>query len=156
MPKEYSRTQRIADAIQRELSQLIRTELRDPRVGLVSITSVEVSRDLSHAKVYVNFVTAPLDGDDHGQAIKALNGAAGFLRSQLANTIELRTTPALRFIYDATSEKGQKLSALIDYALHRDQQLRGDPVEDQDAVEDKDAAEDEHPGDTADRRNGGE
>jgi len=127
MPKDFSRTQRIADAIQRELSELFRMELRDPRVGLVSITGVEVSRDLAHAKVFVNFVTAPLDGDEHKEAMAALNGAAGFLRSQLARRIELRTTPALRFHYDATSEKGQKLSALIDYARHRDQELRGEP-----------------------------
>lgn len=126
MPKEYSRTQRIADMIQRELSELIRNEMRDPRVSLASITGVEVSRDLAHAKVYVNFIAPAKEAADHEQAVKALNGAAGFLRSQLARTVELRTTPALRFIYDATSEKGQKLSALIDYALHRDQQLRGD------------------------------
>lgn len=126
MPKEYSRTQRIADMLQRELSELIRDEVRDPRVSLASITAVEVSRDLAHAKVYVNFIAPAKEASDHEQAIKALNGAAGFLRSQLARTVELRTTPALRFIYDATSEKGQKLSALIDYALHRDQQLRGD------------------------------
>ena len=126
MPKEYSRTQRIADMIQRELSELIRDEMRDPRVKLASITGVEVSRDLSHAKVYVNFIAPEKEAADHQQAVKALNGAAGFLRSHLARSVELRTTPALRFIYDATSEKGQKLSALIDYALHRDQQLRGD------------------------------
>lgn len=131
MPKEYSRTQRIADMIQRELSELIRNEMRDPRVNLTSITGVEVSRDLSHAKVYVNFIAPEKEAADHEQAVKALNGAAGFLRSQLARTVELRTTPALRFIYDATSEKGQKLSALIDYALHRDQQLRGDSAPDE-------------------------
>lgn len=144
MPKEYSRTQRIADAIQRELSELIRTELRDPRIGLVSITGVEVSRDLAHAKVYVNFVKAAMEGDDNTDAVKALNGAAGFLRSQLARTIELRTTPALRFLYDATSEKGQRLSALIDYALQRDQQLRDSNTDD------------ENPGDSATRDNDGE
>ncbi len=131
MPKEYSRTQRIGDAIQRELSELMRLELRDPRVGLVSITGVEVSRDLSHAKVYVNFITPPEAGDDHVEAMKALNGAAGFLRSQLARSIELRTTPALRFIYDATSEQGQKLSALIDYARHQDEARRGDESDDE-------------------------
>lgn len=131
MPKEYSRTQRIADMIQRELSELIRNEMRDPRVSLTSITGVEVSRDLAHAKVYVNFIAPAKEGSDHAQAVKALNGAAGFLRSQLAQTVELRTTPALRFIYDATSEKGQKLSALIDYARHRDQRLRGDDAADE-------------------------
>lgn len=134
MPKEYTRTQRIADAIQRELSELIRMELRDPRVGMVSITGVEVSRDLAYAKVYVNFVTAPQEDEEHREAMAALNGAAGFLRSKLARNIELRSTPSLRFIHDATSAKGQKLSALIDYALHRDQQLRGeeDPTSDDD------------------------
>lgn len=131
MPKEYSRTQRIADMIQRELSELIRNEMRDPRVSLTSITGVEVSRDLAHAKVYVNFIAPAKEAREHEEAVKALNGAAGFLRSQLARTVELRTTPALRFIYDATSEKGQKLSALIDYARHRDQRLRGDEAADE-------------------------
>lgn len=126
MPKEYSRTQRIADMIQRELSELIRNEMRDPRVSLTSITGVEVSRDLAHAKVYVNFIAPEKEASDHQQAVKVLNGAAGFLRSRLARTVELRTTPALRFIYDATSEQGQKVSALIDYALQRDQRLRGE------------------------------
>ena len=80
MAKEYSRTQRIGDQMQRELAQLIRREVKDPRVGLVTITAVEVSRDVGHAKIFIT-VMGQDSRDDIAQSIKVLNSAAGFLRS---------------------------------------------------------------------------
>lgn len=125
MPKEYSRADRVADAIQRELAQLIRDEMRDPRIGLVNITAVDVSRDMSMAKVYVNFV-APKDDAEATEAIGVFNHAAGFLRTLLSKVLSLRMVPKLRFYYDASGERGQKLSALIDYAVSQDRSRHGD------------------------------
>ena len=121
MPKEYSRAERVADAIQRELAELIRDEMRDPRVSLVNITAVDVSRDMSIAKVYVNFVAGKSE-TEAADAVDALNHAAGFLRTLLAKVIRLRMVPRLRFYYDASGERGQRLSALIDYAISQDRE----------------------------------
>jgi ribosome-binding factor A len=120
MPREFSRTDRVADALQRELVQLIRDEMSDPRLGMVNITAVEVSRDMSFAKVYVNFVV-PKEVEDVKIALDILNGAAGFLRAQVAKSIRMRSIPKLRFYYDGSGERGQQLSALIDLALAKDQ-----------------------------------
>jgi len=120
MPREFTRSDRVADALQRELAQLIREEMDDPRLGIVNITEVQVSRDMSQAKVYVNFVV-PKSDEDAAVALDVLNSAAGFLRSQLAKAIRMRSIPKPRFYYDSSGEKGQKLSALIDLAISQDQ-----------------------------------
>jgi len=104
------RPQKVADLIQRELSELIRLEVRDPRVGMVTITSVDVSPDLSHAKVFVTL----LEKDKVDDTLQGLRRAAGFLRSQLAHRMKLYTTPELRFAYDESVERGDHLSRLID------------------------------------------
>lgn len=123
MPREFSRQDRVADALQRELSQLIRDELRDPRVGMVNITAAEVSRDLSAAKIFVTFVDQRSESEQLA-ALDVLNNAAGFLRSQLARTMKTRITPRLRFIYDDTGKRGSYLSALIDHAVNADEQRK--------------------------------
>ena len=114
MPREFSRASRIADQIQRDLSGLIRQEVKDPRVGLVTITAVEVNRDLSHAKVYVSSLAEVAATE---QSVEALQHAAGFLRSQLSRTLKLRSVPQLQFLYDASVERGVRLSHLIDEAV---------------------------------------
>ncbi|MDP1521399.1 30S ribosome-binding factor RbfA [Porticoccus litoralis] len=126
MPREFTRNDRVADALQRELAQLIRDEMRDPRLGMVNITAVEVSRDLSSAKVFVNLVGAE-SAQESEAAAELLNGAAGFLRSQIAKRMQLRVTPRLRFIYDLSGKRGQELSALIEYAVNSDKQRHRDP-----------------------------
>jgi ribosome-binding factor A len=104
------RPQKVADLIQRELSELIRLEVRDPRVGMVTITSVDVSPDLSHAKVFFTLLDKKLLSDTtHG-----LQRAAGFLRTQLSHRMNMYTTPELRFLYDESVERGDHLSRLID------------------------------------------
>jgi ribosome-binding factor A len=113
MPRDFSRSSRIADQIQRDLSQAIRTELKDPRVGMVTITAVEVSRDLSHARV---FVTSLAGAQAMEESLGALRHAAGFLRSRLAHTLTSRTVPELQFVYDESVERGIRLSRLIDEA----------------------------------------
>ena len=116
MPREFTRAERVSDAVQQELAVLIRDEVRDPRVGMVSVTDDDVSRDLAYAKIHVTFI------GDHTQkeideAMAALNGASGYLRKLLAASIKLRITPKLTFLFDESGRRGQHLSALIDYAI---------------------------------------
>ena len=99
--------------MQRELSELLRTEVRDPRVGMVTITSVDVSPDLSHAKVFVTL----LQKEKIKETLQGLQRAAGFLRSQLARRMKLYTTPEIRFVYDESVERGDQLSRLIDSVI---------------------------------------
>jgi len=107
------RPQKVADLIQRELSDLLRREVRDPRVGMVTITSVDVSPDFSHAKVLFTC----LEPAHVEEARRGLQRAAGFLRSQLARRMKLFATPELRFEYDESIERGDRLSRLIDSVL---------------------------------------
>jgi ribosome-binding factor A len=107
------RPQKVAELIQRDLSDLLRNELRDPRVGMLTITSVDVSPDLSHAKVYFTL----LDKKNLEDTLDGLKRASGYLRSQLARRMKLYTTPELRFSYDESVERGDHLSRLIDSAI---------------------------------------
>ncbi len=109
-----ARLARIADQIQRELAELIRLELRDPRVKLVTVTGVELARDQSHAKVF--FTT--LGSAEEGRAcLDGLVRAAGFLRTGLAHRLTTRKVPELHFAYDESVERGVRLSQLIDEAV---------------------------------------
>ena len=112
MAKEYSRTQRIGDQMQRELAQLIRREVKDPRVGLVTITAVDVSRDVGHAKIFIT-VMGEDSSEEIAQSIKVLNSAAGFLRMQLAREMKLRSVPQLHFHYDASVDRGERTDKLL-------------------------------------------
>ncbi len=114
MPKDYPRSRRIAEQIQRELSEIIRLELKDPRVGMVTITDVEVTPDYEHAKI---FFTRLGDAVDNPNVVRALERAAGFLRSELAQRMRLRIVPQLHFEYDESIERGVRLSKLIDEAV---------------------------------------
>jgi len=138
MAREFKRTDRLGDAVQRILAQLIQVEVRDPRIGMVNINDVVVSRDLSFARVYVTFVGKDTE-EACLEAAEALNKASGFLRSQLAKELNIRTTPRLQFIYDKTSVQGQHLSQLIDKAVRQDQSTKsqGDASGD-DAASDND------------------
>ena len=117
MPKDYSRAQRIAEQIQREMAELIRLELKDPRVGLVTITGVEVTQDYEHAKVFFTLLGEPQQAVD---SLAGLQRASGFLRSQLSRRMQLRIIPQLHFIYDESVERGIHLSKLIDEAITQD------------------------------------
>jgi len=108
-----ARQARLADQIQRELAELVRLEVRDPRVGLVTFTGVELSRDGSHAKVFFTVL-----GADAENAREGLQRTAGFLRSGLAHRLSTRTVPELHFEYDESVERGVRLSKLIDEAVN--------------------------------------
>ncbi|MGB1403459.1 MAG: 30S ribosome-binding factor RbfA [Porticoccaceae bacterium] len=119
MPREFTRAERVSDAVQQELAVLIRDNIRDPRVGMLSVTDVEISRDLAYAKVFVSFV-GERSQKDIDAALEALNGASGYLRKLLAGSIKLRITPKLQFSYDESGRRGQHLSALIDLAVSKE------------------------------------
>ena len=114
MPKDYPRSRRIAEQIQRELSDIIRLELKDPRVGMITLTDVEVTPDYEHAKI---FFTRLGDAGDNAVVTRALQHAGGFLRTELARRMRLRIVPQLQFEYDDSVERGVRLSQLIDEAV---------------------------------------
>ena len=116
MPKEYSRSERVADFIKREVALLLQRELRDPRVINANVNAVIVSRDMSMAKIYVTFFDKET-AEEAKQAVEVLNGAAGFIRSQVASQHSMRSTPKLRFYFDDSVRQGEHLSNLIDRAI---------------------------------------
>jgi len=131
MAKANPRQHRIADYIQRELSLLIRNELKDPRVSpMLTLASVEVSSDLSNAKIYYSL----FDSEERADTQAALDKAAGFLRRKLAAAMTTRSVPQLRFYYDDSAEQGAKLSALIDDAMATNT-TQGDEPDDSDSSE---------------------
>lgn len=112
--KGFSRKDRVAEQVRRELAELIRTELKDPRIGMVSITGVEVTADYAHAKIFFSSMT----GSEHLAEVTAgLEKASGFLRRELGKRIRIHTTPQLHFVFDASLERGADLSKLIQEAV---------------------------------------
>ena len=117
MPREFPRTRRVGEQILRELAALIRDDIKDPRLGMVSVSSVVVTRDLSHAKVHVSV----LGSDEQSDAsVKVLNNAAGFLRHKLGKLLHIRTIPELRFYLDRSLAEGARMGALINKAIASD------------------------------------
>ena len=109
-----TRSRRIAEEIQRSLAELVRLEVRDPRVKFVTLTGVELSRDQSHAKIFFTVLGSRAQADE---ALEGLTRASGFLRSSLAHRLTTRTVPDLAFAYDESVERGVRLSRLIDEAV---------------------------------------
>ena len=110
--KSFQLSDRVAEQVRRDLADLIRTELKDPRVGMISLTAVELTPDYAHAKVF--FATL---NDDHLEEIeRGLKRAAGFLRRELGRRIHIHTLPELHFVYDNSIERGASMSQLIDQA----------------------------------------
>jgi ribosome-binding factor A len=122
MAKEYNRSQRVADYLQRELATLIQREVRDPRVGMINITGVNVSRDLGYAKVYYTVLGSD-SLDEASETTAVLNKAAGFLRSQLSQGSSMRRLPQLRFYFDSSVGQGRHLEDLIRKAADADREL---------------------------------
>ena len=118
MPREFSRSQRMAEQIRRELAEIVRDELKDPRMGLCSFTAVKLSRDMSHAVVYCTVLDNALRDD----TLETLNHATGFIRSQIASRIRARTVPVLKFVNDDSVERGEAMEELISKAIKSDKQ----------------------------------
>jgi len=113
MAREFSRTSRIGELIMRELAQMIQQEVGDPRVGMVTVSHVDVTSDLKYAKVYVTRLDNVESEQDIKECLAGLSHAAGFLRRGLAGRVELRNIPELRFQYDKTLEHGFHMDELI-------------------------------------------
>lgn len=113
MAKEFSRTSRIGELIMRELAQMIQHEVSDPRVGMVTVSHVDVTSDMKYAKVYVTRLTTAESEQDIKECLQGLTHAAGFLRRRLAGRVELRNIPELRFHYDKSLEHGFHMDELI-------------------------------------------
>ena len=128
MPKEYPRARRVAGQIQRELSRLITAELQDPRLRLVTVTEVDVSPDLSHAKVFITVLGA----DQAVDAVAALRHASVHLRRLLGQVLRMRHVPELRFVEDRALIEGSRLSALINRAVADDERHHPDEQNTQD------------------------
>ena len=117
MPREFPRTRRVGEQIQRELAALIRDDIKDPRLGMVSISAVQVTRDLSHAKVHVSVLG---NEQQSRESVDVLNRASGFLRHRLGKILHLRVIPELRFYLDLSLERGARMGALINKAIASD------------------------------------
>lgn len=118
MPKEFSRTLRINSQVQRDLTELIRDDLSDPRVAGITVTAVDVSPDLRQAKITVSLLGSDEQLSD---AVKGLNHAAGKLRHGLGKRLKLRLVPALRFVPDTVLREGDRISEMLRKALEQDQ-----------------------------------
>lgn len=118
MPREFKRSERVAGSLRRELARLIQMELKDPDVGFIGLSDVEVSRDLAHAKVYVTV----FESEKAASSLKALKRAAGFLRSRLGQEMRIRSVPELHFHHDASVETGARMDSLIEQAVASDRE----------------------------------
>jgi ribosome-binding factor A len=112
--KSFSRKDRVSEQIRRELAELIRTELKDPRVGMISLTDVEVTADYAHAKVYFSTLAG---SENLPGVMTGLEKASGFLRRELGKRISIHTTPQLHFVFDHSLERGADLTKLIQEAV---------------------------------------
>jgi len=116
MARDFNRSERVAGQLRRDLAKLIQQEIKDPKVGFVSLSDVEVTRDLSHAKVFITV----FDPDKAKSSLQALRRAAPFLRSRLARGLRMRHVPELHFLHDDSVEQGSHIDQLISKALHAD------------------------------------
>ncbi len=116
MPREFSRSERMAEQLRRELAEIVRDEIKDPRLGFVSFTEIRMSRDLSHAVIY----SSVLNAEDQDESIALLNRAVGFIRKEIARRIQARIVPTLKFVVDESVVRGVAMDELISDALESD------------------------------------
>ncbi|WP_372869823.1 30S ribosome-binding factor RbfA [Shewanella sp.] len=133
MAKEFSRSRRIGQQLQQELAMVLQRDMKDPRIGMVTVNDVDVSRDLSHAKIYVTFFEE--DPKVIEDKLAALNAAAPFARTLVAGRMKLRVMPELRFIYDASLVEGMRMSNLVSQVIRNDEARKGHADEEGEATE---------------------
>ncbi len=133
MAREYARTDRVGQQIQKEIAVILMRELKDPRLSMTTVSAVEVTRDLAYAKVFVTFF------NDDEEAIKAslavLSEAEGYIRSLLGKRLRARIMPHLRFVYDKSMAEGVRMSALVDQAVASD---KNTPIDDANSIDEED------------------
>lgn len=127
MGREFERTQRVSHFLHEELARLLQSTVRDPRVQAVSLTGVEVSRDLSHAKVFFTLMN-DVSSEERADVIAVLSKVSGFLRSELAKASTMRTVPRISFRFDESVGRGRDMETLLREVRRADEQLQtGDP-----------------------------
>ncbi|RQW84655.1 MAG: 30S ribosome-binding factor RbfA [Methylococcus sp.] len=124
MPREFNRSDRVAAQIQREIADLLRIEVKDAELGMVTLSDVELSRDLAVAKLYVSFLGGQIPAN---QCIKKLNARVPELRHELGKRIRIRVLPELRFVYDDSIERGMRMDSLLQGLTHEGSETDGDP-----------------------------
>ncbi|CAH9059761.1 Ribosome-binding factor A [Pseudoalteromonas holothuriae] len=122
--REFSRTDRVAQQIQKEIAVILQREIKDPRLGFVTVSAVEVSRDLSYAKIFITVLNTT-DEDKTKQSVAILNDATGYIRSVLGKRIRARIMPELRFVVDNSLLEGMRISNLVDSVIREDNEKRG-------------------------------
>lgn len=116
MPREFNRSARVAGQIRRELAQVIQQEIKDPEIGFISVSDVEVTRDLAHAKVFITV----FESEKAAATLAALQRMAGYLRHRLSQEMRMRSVPELHFHHDASVENGLRMDGLINAAVASD------------------------------------
>ena len=129
MAKEFERTQRVSHYLHEELARLLQNTVRDPRVQDVNLTGVEVSRDLSHAKVFFTLMS-DVTSDERAEISAVLSRVSGFLRSELAKQSSMRTVPRISFRFDESVGRGRDMESLLREARAADAKLHGEPEAD--------------------------
>lgn len=138
MAKEYSRTSRVSQQVQKELARILQQEVKDPRIGMVTISGVDITRDLAYATVFVTFFTIGEQTND--ESLEGLNAASGYIRRLLGKAMRLRIVPEVRFCFDKTLTEGLRISELVSGAVRNDkvkivESGRADELEPEPAVE---------------------
>ncbi|WP_392565938.1 30S ribosome-binding factor RbfA [Utexia brackfieldae] len=119
MAKAFGRPQRVAQELQKEIAMILQREIKDPRLGMITVSDVDVSRDLAYAKVFVTFLNVN-DPQEIEMGIKILNDANGFIRSLLGKAMRLRIVPHLTFVYDSSLVDGMRMSNLVSDVIRKD------------------------------------
>ena len=133
MAREFSRTRRVGQQIQREIALILQREVKDPRIGMVTVSDVEVSRDLNYAKIYVTFLQLENDAERIKEGLQGLTEAAGYIRSLLGSAMRLRVVPELRFYYDQTLVEGMRLYNLVTNTVREDKRRMAESGRDEEA-----------------------
>ena len=123
MARDYARTDRVSQEIQKEVAMIIQREVKDPRLGMVTVNAVEITRDLAYAKIFVTFFT--LEGQSEEESAIILNDAAGYIRTLLAKRIKARIMPELRFVFDQSMSEGVRMTNLCNQAVAEDERRAG-------------------------------
>ncbi|MDE3932723.1 30S ribosome-binding factor RbfA [Glaesserella parasuis] len=121
MAREFSRADRVAQELQKEIAIILQREVKDPRIGMVTVSDVEISRDLVYAKVFVTFL---FDSDESAveRGLEGLNKASGYIRTLVGKAMRLRIVPELRFVYDQSLVEGMRMSNLVTNVIRKDQE----------------------------------
>jgi ribosome-binding factor A len=135
MAREYARTDRVGQQIQKEIATILMREVKDPRLSMTTVSAVEVTRDLAYAKIFVTFFDD--DIEKINSSVEVLNEAEGYIRSLLAKRLRARIMPHLRFVYDKSMAEGVRMSTLVDQAVASDKHLMDETANDIDKSTDE-------------------